>query len=110
MWPEALSFGDAGFGDEILFQGAPLTVQLALASLAFGLLLGLLNASMGLSSVRAMLGVLGLTRTVRPGPNVSRPAVTCTTSWTPWSGRSSRRGSRRERTRTSPPRTRSVTR
>ena len=49
MWPEALSFGDKGFGDEILFIGAPLTVQLALASLALGLLLGLLNAAMGLS-------------------------------------------------------------
>ena len=49
MWPEVLSFGDHGFGDEILFLGAPMTVGLALASLVWGLLLGLGNASLGLS-------------------------------------------------------------
>ncbi len=48
MIPEILSFGDKGFGDEIL-QGALVTIELALASLAFGLLLGLLNASASLS-------------------------------------------------------------
>lgn len=52
MWPASLSFGDTGFGDEILFLGAPLTVGLALTSLLWGLALGLLNASMSLS--RAM--------------------------------------------------------
>ncbi|MDJ0949232.1 MAG: ABC transporter permease subunit [Alphaproteobacteria bacterium] len=54
MWPEVLSFGDAGFGDEILFLGAPLTFGVALASLLWGLLLGLLNASMALSRSRAL--------------------------------------------------------
>lgn len=41
---EALSFGEQGFGDEILV-GAWLTLQLAFASLALGLLFGLLAAS-----------------------------------------------------------------
>lgn len=54
MWPEALAFGDTGFGDEILFLGAPLTFFLALASLVWGLLLGLVNASMALSRSRVL--------------------------------------------------------
>lgn len=67
MWPEALSFGDKGFGDEILFIGAPLTVQLALASLVLGLVLGLLNASMGLSTSRILRGGADLYTTVIRG-------------------------------------------
>ncbi len=67
MWPEALSFGDKGFGDEILFIGAPLTVQLALASLALGLLLGMLNAAMGLSPLRVLRGTADVYTTVIRG-------------------------------------------
>ena len=67
MWPEALSFGDKGFGDEILFIGAPLTIQLALAALAFGLLLGLANASMGLSQWRVLRGTADAYTTVIRG-------------------------------------------
>lgn len=67
MWPQALSFGDQGFGDEILFIGAPLTIQLALASLALGLLLGLTNASMGLSRYGLLRGTAELYTTVVRG-------------------------------------------
>ncbi len=48
---ESLSFGDQGFGDELL-AGALLTVELALVSLAVGLVLGLLTASGKLSKRR----------------------------------------------------------
>ncbi len=67
MWPEALSFGDKGFGDEILFIGAPLTIQLALASLALGLALGLVNAWMGLSTLRVLRGTADAYTTVIRG-------------------------------------------
>lgn len=67
MWPQALSFGDKGFGDEILFIGAPLTIQLAMASLVLGLLLGLANASMGLSSWRVLRGTADAYTTVIRG-------------------------------------------
>ncbi len=45
---EVLSFGDAGFGDELL-RGALLTIELALVSLVAGILLGLLTAAGKLS-------------------------------------------------------------
>ena len=48
---ESLSFGDAGFGDEIL-AGTLLTLELALASLALGIVLGLVAASAKLSGNR----------------------------------------------------------
>jgi len=53
---EALSFGDAGFGDELLL-GAWLTLQLALASLGVGLVFGLLGAAASLSSSRIARGI-----------------------------------------------------
>lgn len=49
---EVLGFGSEGFGDEILL-GAWLTLQLAVCSLVFGLLLGLLAAAAKLSKFRA---------------------------------------------------------
>lgn len=48
---DVLKFGSAGFGDEILL-GAWLTLQLAVSSLVFGLLLGLLAAAAKLSKIR----------------------------------------------------------
>ena len=55
MW-ESLSFGDLGFGDEIL-AGAWLTVQLAVASLGVGLVFGLLAATARLSNSRIAIGL-----------------------------------------------------
>ena len=40
-----------GFGDQLL-QGASITIQLALSSLAVGLILGLLGASAKLSNIK----------------------------------------------------------
>jgi polar amino acid transport system permease protein len=48
---DVLQFGSGGFGDEILL-GAWLTLQLAVSSLVFGLLLGLLAAAAKLSKLR----------------------------------------------------------
>jgi polar amino acid transport system permease protein len=48
---DVLGFGEAGFGDEILL-GAWLTLKLALASVVFGLLLGLSAAAGKLSNSR----------------------------------------------------------
>lgn len=48
---DVLQFGNSGFGDEILL-GAWLTLQLAVSSLVFGLLLGLLAAAAKLSKFR----------------------------------------------------------
>jgi polar amino acid transport system permease protein len=48
---DVLKFGSAGFGDEIML-GAWLTLQLAVSSLVFGLLLGLLAAAAKLSKFR----------------------------------------------------------
>lgn len=47
----SLSFGDSGFGDELL-QGAWLTLELALVSLCIGIFLGLLTAAAKLSRYR----------------------------------------------------------
>ena len=41
---EYLSYGDAGFGDELL-AGSLLTLELALVSLAVGIFLGLITAA-----------------------------------------------------------------
>jgi polar amino acid transport system permease protein len=49
---DVLKFGSGGFGDEIV-RGAWLTLQLAVASLGIGLLLGLLAAAAKLSKSRA---------------------------------------------------------
>lgn len=69
MW-EALSFGDQGFGDEIL-AGAWLTLQLAIASLAVGLVLGLAAASARLSRSRIARGIArGYTEIVRGVPEM----------------------------------------
>jgi len=65
--PEALSFGDKGFGDEILLLGAPLTVGLALASLVFGVLVGLVLASASLSAARLLRAAVELYVTVVRG-------------------------------------------
>lgn len=51
--PEVLSFGDLGFGDEILL-GAWLTLQLAFCSLLFGLVLGIAAAAATLSHSRIL--------------------------------------------------------
>jgi polar amino acid transport system permease protein len=48
---DVLKFGSGGFGDEIML-GAWLTLQLAVASLGFGLILGLLAAAAKLSKSR----------------------------------------------------------
>lgn len=48
---DVLKYGSGGFGDEIL-MGAWLTLQLAVSSLVFGLLLGLLAAAGKLSKLR----------------------------------------------------------
>jgi polar amino acid transport system permease protein len=48
---EVLSFGDQGFGDELI-TGSLLTIELALASLVVGIVLGLLTASAKLSRNR----------------------------------------------------------
>jgi polar amino acid transport system permease protein len=48
---ELLSFGDQGFGDELI-TGTLLTIELALASLVVGIILGLLTASAKLSRNR----------------------------------------------------------
>jgi len=48
---EYLSFGDSGFGDELL-TGTLLTIELALASLLVGIFLGLLTATAKLSRNR----------------------------------------------------------
>lgn len=47
----SLSYGDAGFGDELL-QGALLTLELALVSLVIGIFLGLITAAAKLSRNR----------------------------------------------------------
>lgn len=49
--PEVLSFGDNGFGDELLV-GALLTIELAVASLVLGIVLGLTAAAASLSGSR----------------------------------------------------------
>lgn len=69
MW-DALSFGDQGFGDEIL-AGAWLTLQLAVASLGVGLVLGLTAASARLSHSRvARAFARGYTELVRGVPEM----------------------------------------
>ncbi len=67
---ESLSFGDQGFGDELL-AGALLTVELALVSLAVGLLLGLLTAAGKLSTRRLPRWIAqGYTELVRGVPEM----------------------------------------
>ena len=67
---ESLSFGDRGFGDELL-AGALLTVELALVSLAVGLLLGLLAAAGKLSTRRLPRWIAqGYTELVRGVPEM----------------------------------------
>jgi polar amino acid transport system permease protein len=53
-FPEILSFGDQGYGDEIL-RGAWMTVQISLCAYAIGLLIGLAGA-MGKLSGNKVLG------------------------------------------------------
>lgn len=64
--PDVLSFGDQGYGDEIL-AGLWLTIQLAVASLALGLALGLLAASGKLSDSRLLRGAAETYATVIRG-------------------------------------------
>ncbi len=67
---ENLGFGDAGFGDEIL-QGAMLTLELAVASLLIGIILGLLTAAAKLSRNRFNNGLAHLyTEIVRGIPEM----------------------------------------
>jgi len=56
MIPEILQFGDKGFGDELLL-GALVTMEIALYSLAIGLVLGLLAAGGKLSQSRILRGI-----------------------------------------------------
>lgn len=55
---EALSFGDAGWGDELLY-GLAVTIRLALTALPVGLAIGFVVAglSMARSPLLRMLGV-----------------------------------------------------
>jgi His/Glu/Gln/Arg/opine family amino acid ABC transporter permease subunit len=67
---EVLGFGELGFGDEIL-RGAWLTLQLAFASLLFGLFMGLAAAAGKLSNSRAARWLAnGYTEIVRGVPEM----------------------------------------
>lgn len=61
-----LSFGDTGWGDELL-QGALVTISVALATLPFGLALGLLVALASRSRSRVVSGLATLYATVFRG-------------------------------------------
>ena len=61
-----LSFGDEGWGDELL-QGAVVTLSVALATLPFGLMLGLLIALAKRSSSRLLSGFATLYTTIFRG-------------------------------------------
>ncbi len=61
-----LSFGDTGWGDELL-QGALVTISIALATLPFGLALGLLVALASRSQSRIISGLATLYTTVFRG-------------------------------------------
>lgn len=61
-----LSYGDSGWGDELL-QGALVTISMALATLPFGLLLGLLIALASRSASRLISGLATLYTTVFRG-------------------------------------------
>ena len=56
MIPEILQFGDRGFGDELVV-GALVTVEIAVYSLAIGLVLGLTAGAAKLSRSRILRGV-----------------------------------------------------
>jgi len=56
MIPDILQFGDKGFGDELLL-GALVTMEIALYSLAIGLVLGLLAAGGKLSQSRILRAI-----------------------------------------------------
>ena len=58
MLPEVLSFGDAGWGDE-LARGLAVTLQLAVVTLPVGLALGFLAAMGRLSGHRALRALAG---------------------------------------------------
>ena len=69
MW-ELLSFGDKGWGDDLAL-GAMLTLQLAFASLALGLVFGLATAGMKLSGSRVLVGLAnGFTTAIRGIPDL----------------------------------------
>ncbi len=63
---EILSFGDKGYGDELL-RGALLTVELALASLALGIVLGLATAAAMNSKSRIGRWIAGIYTTIVRG-------------------------------------------
>ncbi len=67
---EIFSFGDAGWGDEIL-QGLMITIQLAIVTLPVGLFLGFLVAFMSLSRLRALRYTgIGYTTIMRGLPEI----------------------------------------
>ena len=67
---ENLRYGDLGFGDELL-TGTLLTIELALVSLAVGILLGLLTAAAKLSRYRVYRWIAhGYTEVVRGIPEM----------------------------------------
>lgn len=67
---ELFSYGDAGWGDEIL-RGLAITVQLAVVTLPVGLVLGFVAAYLSLSRVRALRLVgYGYTTVMRGLPEI----------------------------------------
>ncbi len=67
---EILSFGDAGWGDEIL-AGLAITVQLAIVTLPVGLLIGFAAAFASMSRNRALRAVgFGYTTIMRGLPEI----------------------------------------
>jgi len=69
-FPEILSFGDQGYGDEIL-RGAWMTVQISLCAYAIGLLIGLAGAMGKLSGNRMLRRILDFyTAFVRASPEL----------------------------------------
>jgi polar amino acid transport system permease protein len=69
-FPEILSFGDQGYGDEIL-RGAWMTVQISLCAYAIGLLIGLAGAMGKLSGGRVLRRILEFYTTfVRASPEL----------------------------------------
>jgi polar amino acid transport system permease protein len=70
MFPEILTFGDKGFGDELL-RGAQFTLFIAASAYIIGILLGLLGASAKLHGGAVSRGFAGVyTTIVRSVPEV----------------------------------------
>lgn len=69
-FPEILAFGDAGYGDELLW-GASVTIQIAILAYALGLLIGIMGAIGKLSGSKLTKTILnGYTTLVRAVPEL----------------------------------------